>query len=51
MKKINCNFWFDWLYLELLLLNIIKKDKKNFDVVLLSANNNFNEVFKQSIEF
>ena len=29
------------------LLNIIKKDKKNFDITLLSANNNINELFKQ----
>ena len=32
-------------------LNIIKKDKKNFEVVLLSTKNNFNKVFKQAIEF
>jgi 1-deoxy-D-xylulose-5-phosphate reductoisomerase len=29
------------------LINIIKKDKKNFDVILLSANNNTNELLKQ----
>ena len=29
------------------LLNIIKKDKKNFDITLLSANKNINELFKQ----
>ena len=32
-------------------LNIIKKDKKNFEVVLLSTKSNFNKVFKQAIEF
>ena len=32
-------------------LNIIKKDKKNFEIVLLSTKNNFNKVFKQAIEF
>ena len=32
-------------------LNIIKKDKKNFEVVLLSTKSNFNKVFKQAMEF
>ena len=30
------------------LVNIIKKDKKNFDVILLTANKNYNEIYKQS---
>jgi len=30
------------------LVSIIKKDKKNFDVVLLTANKNCNELYKQS---
>ena len=28
-------------------VNIIKKDQKNFDVILLTANKNLNEVSKQ----
>ncbi len=32
-------------------LEIIKKDKKNFEVVLLTANNNISELSKQIIEF
>ena len=28
-------------------VQIIKKDKKNFDVILLTANNNFREINKQ----
>jgi len=32
-------------------LNIIKKDKKNFDIVLLTTNNNFKEILKQVKEF
>ncbi len=32
-------------------LNIIKKDKKNFDVILLTTNNNFREILKQVKEF
>ncbi len=28
-------------------INVIKKDKKNFDVMLLTTNNNFNEISKQ----
>ena len=30
------------------LISIIKKDKKNFDVVLLTANKNYKELYKQS---
>ena len=30
------------------LINIIKKDKKNFEIVLLSANKNYKELFKQA---
>ena len=30
------------------LIEIIKKDKKNFDVVLLTADKNYNEIFKQA---
>ena len=30
------------------LINIIKKDKKNFDVILLTANKNYKELYKQS---
>ena len=32
-------------------LEVIKKDKKNFDVVLLSANNNFKALIKQAKQF
>ena len=28
-------------------IEIIKKDKNNFDIILLSANNNFKEINKQ----
>ena len=30
------------------LINIIKKDKKNFDVVLLAADKNYKEILKQA---
>ena len=30
------------------LINIIKNDKKNFEVILLTANKNYNELYKQS---
>ena len=30
------------------LINIIKRDKKKFDVVLLTANKNYNELLKQA---
>ena len=33
------------------LLDIIKKDKKNFDIILLSTNKNINTIFKQAKEF
>tara|TARA_Y100000590_G_scaffold369277_1_gene430407 strand:- start:1008 stop:2174 length:1167 start_codon:yes stop_codon:yes gene_type:complete len=32
-------------------LDVIKKDKKNFDVVFLSANNNYKKLIKQAKEF
>ena len=32
-------------------LDVIKKDKKNFDVVLLSANNNYKKLINQAKEF
>ena len=32
-------------------LNIIKKDKKKFELILLSTNNNVNKIFKQAKEF
>ncbi len=32
-------------------INILKKDKKNFDIFLLTTNNNYNEILKQSKEF
>ena len=30
------------------LINIIKQDKKNFEVILLAANKNYKELFKQA---
>ncbi len=33
------------------LLNIIAKDKKNFEISLLSTNKNYNELFKQAKSF
>ncbi len=30
------------------LIDIIKKDKKNFEVILLTANRNYKELYKQS---
>ena len=32
-------------------INILKKDRKNFDVVLLTTNNNYKEILKQVKEF
>ena len=32
-------------------LDIIRKDKKNFDVILLSANNNYKKIVQQAKEF
>ena len=32
-------------------LDIIRKDKKNFDIVLLSANNNYKKLIEQAKEF
>ncbi len=32
-------------------LDIIRKDKKNFDVIFLSANNNYKKLIQQAKEF
>ena len=32
-------------------LDVIKKDKKNFEIVLLTANNNYKKLIKQAKEF
>ena len=32
-------------------LDVIRKDKKNFEVVLLSANNNYKKLIQQAREF
>ena len=32
-------------------LDVISKDKKNFDVVLLTANNNYKKLIQQAKEF
>ena len=32
-------------------IDILRKDKKNFDVVLLTTNNNYREILKQAKEF
>ena len=32
-------------------LDVIKKDKKNFDIFLLSANNNYKQLIKQAKQF
>ena len=32
-------------------LEVIKKDKKNFNVILLSANNNYKKLIEQAKEF
>ena len=32
-------------------LEVIRRDKKNFDVILLSANNNYQKLIKQAKEF
>ena len=32
-------------------LEVIKKDKKNFDVILLSANNNYKKLIQQAKQF
>ena len=32
-------------------IDILKKDKRNFDIVLLTTNNNYKELLKQSKEF
>ena len=32
-------------------LDVIKKDKKNFDIILLTANNNYKQLIKQAKEF
>ena len=33
------------------LLNIISKDKKNFDIILLTANQNYKQLLKQTKKF
>ncbi len=33
------------------LLNVIEKDKKNFEIVLLTANKNFKTLYKQAKKF
>ena len=37
--------------MEKTLLKIIKKDKKNFEIVLLTANKNYKKLFKQAKKF
>ena len=32
-------------------LEVIKKDKKNFDVILLTANNNYKKMIQQAKQF
>ena len=32
-------------------LEVIKKDKKNFEIILLTANNNYKKLIKQAKEF
>ena len=32
-------------------IEILRKDKKNFDVFLLTTNNNYKEILKQALEF
>ena len=32
-------------------LEVIRKDKKNFDVILLTANNNYKKLIQQAKEF
>ena len=32
-------------------IKIFRKDKKNFDIILLSTNRNINKIFKQAKEF
>ena len=32
-------------------LEVIKKDKKNFDVILLTANNNYKKIIQQAKQF
>ncbi len=32
-------------------IEIIRKDKKNFDIILLTTNNNYKEILKQALEF
>ena len=32
-------------------IEILRKDKKNFDVFLLTTNNNYREILKQALEF
>ena len=49
MKK-NCNIWlyrFNWK----IIINIIKKDKKNYQITLLTANTNYKELINQAKYF
>ena len=32
-------------------IDVIRKDKKNFDVILLTTNNNYKVILKQALEF
>ena len=32
-------------------IDIVRNDKKNFDIVLLTTNNNYSEILKQTKEF
>ena len=32
-------------------IDILRKDKKNFDIILLTTNNNYKEILKQINEF
>ena len=34
-----------------LTFDILKKDKNNFDIILLTTNNNYKEILKQTKEF
>ena len=46
MKK-NCNIRINKFYRKNL-INIIKKDKKNFEIVLLSADKNYKDLLNQA---
>ena len=34
-----------------ILLDLLLKDKKNFEITLLTANKNYKDLYKQAIEF